>query len=74
MSPNVGTLLNGVLVPKLVNGPFASWFLINLNFLLPYIAHFDNIIALPLLVAETFGFMLSVFFYILKNMIPFYKY
>ena len=45
--PNNGTLLNGVLTPKLRNSPFASWFLINLNFLLPHVAHFDNIIVLP---------------------------
>ena len=48
-----------VLRPKLLN---ASWFLINLHFLLPHIVHFDNIIALPLIVLETFGFMFSVFF------------
>ena len=25
-SPNVGTLLKRVLIPKLLNSPFASWF------------------------------------------------
>ena len=59
ISPNIGTLL-GVLRPKLLNSPFASWFLINLDFLIRHISHFDNIIALPLLVLETFGFMFSV--------------
>ena len=75
MSPNIGTLLNGVLIPKLLNSPFASWFLINFDLLLPHIAHFDNIIALPLLVLETFGSMFSVFFfYTLNNMFPFYMF
>ena len=37
-------------------------FLINLNFSLPHIAHFDNSIALSLIVSKTLGFMLSVFF------------
>ena len=62
MSPNIGTLLNGVLVPKLLNSPFASWFLINLDSLLPDIAHFDNTIALPLLLLEVFGSLFSVSF------------
>ena len=51
ISPNIGTLLNGVLRPELLNNPF----------LLPHIAHFDNTIVLPLLVFETFGFSFSVF-------------
>ena len=55
MSPNIGNLLKGVLIPNLLNNPFASWFLINLDFLLPHIAHFDNIIDLPLLVLEISG-------------------
>ena len=74
ISPNIGTMLNGVLLPNLLNSPFASRFLINLNLLLPHIAHFHNIIVLPLLVAETFGSIFSVFFFILNNMIPFYTY
>ena len=48
--------------PKLLNDPLASCVLLNLDFLLPHIVHFDNIIVLPLLVFETLGFMLSVFF------------
>ena len=71
ISPNIGTLLNGVLIPNLLNSPFASWFLINLDFLLPHIAHLYNTITLPLLLAEIFGSMFSVFFYTLNNMIPF---
>ena len=51
-----------------------SWFLINLDFILPHIAHFDNIITLTLLLAETFGSMFSVFFYTSNNMISFYTY
>ena len=63
MSPNIGILLNGVLIPKLLNSPFVSWFLINLDFLLPHIAHFDNIIDLPLLVVKISGSVFSVFFF-----------
>ena len=74
ISPNTGTLLNGALIPKLLNSPFASWFLINLDFLLPHIAHLDNIIDLPLLVLEMFGFMSLVFLYTLNNMLPFYMF
>ena len=62
MSPNIGNLLNGVLIPNLLNSPFASWFLMNLDFLLPHIAHFDNIITLPLLVLETCGFIFFFMF------------
>ena len=62
MAPNIDTLLNGVLIPELLNNPFASWILINLEFFLPHIGHFDNIIPLPLLILETLGFMFSVFF------------
>ena len=61
-------------MPKLLSSSFASWYLINLEFLLPHIAHFENIIALPLLVLETSGSTFSVFFYTLNNMIPFYRY
>ena len=31
-SPNIGTLPNGVLIPKLLDSLFASWFLTNLDF------------------------------------------
>ena len=68
----IGILL--ILILNLPNNPFASCFLINLDFLLLHIAHFDNIIILPLLVPETCGSMFSLFFYTLNNMIPFYKY
>ena len=46
----------------LLNNPFASCLLINLDFLLPYIAHFYSTIILPLLVLETCGFMFFVYF------------
>ena len=53
MSPNIGNLLNGALIPNLLNNPFASCLLINLNFLLPHIAHFDDIMNLQVLVLDT---------------------
>ena len=43
-------LFNGVLRPKPRNIPFASCCLINLDFLVPHIAHFYGNIVLPLLV------------------------
>ena len=42
MSPNSGTLFNGVLIPKLRNNLFASYSLANLDFLIPHTAHFDS--------------------------------
>ena len=54
-------LFNGVLRPTLLNIPFASCPFINLDFLLPHIAHFDNSIVLPLLVFRALGFILSVY-------------
>ena len=68
-SLNIGILLKGVLIPKLLDNPFASCSLINFDFLLPHTSHFNNMIVLPLLVAEIFGLMLSVFFYTLDNKI-----
>ena len=67
ISPNNGIIFNGVLRSKLLNIPLASCFLINHDFLLPHIAYCDNIIVLPLLVLETLGFILSVFFLDLSN-------
>ena len=60
ISPNTGTLLNGVLLPNLLNNPFPTWFLTNLDFLLLHIAHFDNIIPLPLL-KNSWIFFISIF-------------
>ena len=73
ISPNIETLLNGVLRPKVDNIPFASYFLINLDFLLPHIAHIDNIIVLPLLVFETFGFIFPIIFYTLNSKITYFR-
>ena len=53
MSPNNGTLLNGVFRPKLLNNLFVSCSFINLDFLLPHTAHFDNNTVLPFLVYKT---------------------
>ena len=72
MSPNIGNLLKGVLIPNLLNNPFASCFLIDLYFLLPHIAHFDNIIILLLLTVKRVDLYFLYVFYILKNMIPIY--
>ena len=55
--------------PKLLNILLASFFLINLDFLVPHIAQLDNSIVLVLLVFKTRGFMFSVFFYTLNKMI-----
>ena len=60
--PNKIILINGGLIPRLLNNPPASCSLINLDFLVPHIVHFDNSVVLLLLVFETHGFMLSVFF------------
>ena len=65
--PNNGILFDGVFRLKLFHIPFTSCFLIYFDFLLPHIAHSDNIIVLPLLVFETLGFILSVLFYTLNN-------
>ena len=67
MSPNIGNLLNGVLTPNLLKNPFSSCLLINLDFFLLHIAHFDNIIILPLLVRETCGFIFSERFLYFKQ-------
>ena len=75
MPPNIGNLLNDVLIPNLLNNPFSSWFLINLDFLLLHIVHFNNIIILPLLVLQTCGFIFFLYVsYILNNMNPFYMF
>ena len=53
-------LLKGVPIPRLLNNPFASCFLINFDFLLPHIAHFDDIIVLRLQVTGTFFFFCTL--------------
>ena len=69
ISPNNGILFHDVLIPKLLNNPFACCSLINFDFLLAHIAHVDKIIVLPLAVFETLGFIRTVFFHTLNNMI-----
>ena len=60
-------LYKGVVIPRLLNHPFASCMffksLMNFDSLAPHIAHFDNIILLPLIVFETTGLVFSVCFY-----------
>ena len=60
--PNNEILLNGVLIPKLLNNPLASCSFINPDFLLPHVAHFDDRIALSFLIFSTCG---STFFCII---------
>ena len=54
MSLNNRILFNGVLRRKLLNIHFASCSFINLSFLLPHAAHFDNNMVLPFFVFITF--------------------
>ena len=60
--PNKGILLENVFIPKLRNNPLASWYLINLNFLVSQIANLDKIVSFSLFVFATLGLLLSVFF------------
>ena len=61
MSLNTGILLKSVVILRLLNNPFASCFLINLDFLVLHIAHLDNTIVPPFIAFETNGLMLFVF-------------
>ena len=61
MLPNSGTLLNGVLSPKLCNNTFASCYLTNLDFFPPQTAHFDCIIIRLFFVSKIFESKSSVF-------------
>ena len=67
--PKHGILLNGVLIPNLLNKSLASFYLINIDFFLLHTAHFDKRIDLPLLVFETHGFKFSLSFCTLNNII-----
>ena len=70
MSPDNGTLLNGLIL----NNRFASCSFINLDSLLPHTAYFDNNIVLPFLVFITFGSTLSVSYLRFKQYVNmFYK-
>ena len=62
MSPNNETLLNAVLRPKLLNNTFASCLFMNLDFLLPHTAHFDDNIGLPFLVLTLLNLYFLYFF------------
>ena len=52
---NNGILLNGVLIAKLLNNPFASCFLTNPDLLISHLTYFDCIIILPFFVSKIFG-------------------
>ena len=58
---NNGFLLNGVLIHKLLNNPFDSCYLINLDFLLPQTTHFDDKANLPFLVFIIFALYFCIF-------------
>ena len=60
MSPNTGILLKGVFILKLFNKHLVFCFLINLDFLLSHIAHFDKSIIPPLFVSVTLEFLFVV--------------
>ena len=62
MPPSNRILFSGVLIPKLLNKPFASCSFTNLDFLIPHTAHFDYIINLLFFVLEIFEFTFSVYF------------
>ena len=67
MSPNNGTLHNGVSRPKLLNKPSASCFFMNIDFLIPRTENFDYIINLLFFVLKIFESKFLVFFYTLHN-------
>ena len=70
---SITILLNGGLIPKLINKPHAPCFLINLDVLLLHVTHFHKSYILSLLVSKTHGFMFSTFFfYTLSNMVNFF--
>ena len=55
-------VLNGVLIPKLLNKTFASYSFTNLDFLILQAGHFDCIINLPFFILKIFEFKFSVLF------------
>ena len=61
------SLFNDILGHELLNILLASYFLINLDFLLPHIARSAKIIVLTLLVFEALAFILYAFFLHLNN-------
>ena len=71
LSHNHGVLLKDIFDPKLLNNLLVSCRLINLDFLLSYIANVDIAISFLLFVFEALGFLLAIwfFFYISNNTI-----
>ena len=61
ISLNTGILLKSFLILRLLNNPFASSFLMNLDFLVSHATHFDDIVILPFIACKTNGLMLFVF-------------
>ena len=55
-------LLNGVLIPKLLNKPFTSCSFTHLDFLVPHSVHFDCIINLLVFVLKIFELKFLAFF------------
>ena len=63
MSPNNGILSNCVFRLKLLNNPFASCFLVDVDcFYCVYFVHFDSNSGLPFLAFKTFGLIMCVCF------------
>ena len=62
-----GILLKGVLIPKLLNKPFASCSFTNLDFLIPRTEHFDYISNLLFFVLTILGQYFQYLFYTLRN-------
>ena len=70
---NNGILLRGVLIPKLLNKPFASCSFKNLDFLIPQTEHFDcitNLLFFVLFLDQYFQYL----FYTLRNKYSSYYY
>ena len=60
-------LLKGVLIPKVLNDPFASFSFMNLDFLLSYAAYFDDRLNLKFLVFTSFASLFFYFFCTINN-------
>ena len=56
-------VLNGVLIPKLLNKPFASYSFTNLDFLILQAEHFDCIINLPFFILKFLSLSFQYYFY-----------
>ena len=60
-------LLKGAFIPKVLNNPLTSCYLINFDFLLSHTSHFDKIIILLFFVLTTFGFFFTTFWVFLLS-------